>query len=303
MYVTARSVALRRTMRRLDPLRAVVAMGTDQYDLGRVIVGATPVATYDDGTFALYARHKDSELSRRGYPLDEVARWADLQAKACRRASACCVTTQWAARSMIDDYGVPKSRVHVVGMGHRPRSAPPGGRDWSVPRLLFVGIDWERKNGAAVVQAFSELRSSNPAATLDLVGDHPRIDVAGVTGHGFLPRGDRAAQARLDELFSRSTMFVLPGKFDPAGIAYLEAASAGLPVIATTEGGAGELLADGAITVNPENVHALVKAMRFLSDASNGQRLGGVAADRSAGSSWRGVSARILAALGIAVTP
>jgi glycosyltransferase involved in cell wall biosynthesis len=203
---------------------------------------------------------------------------------------------------VIDDFGVPASRVHVVGMGHRTRGGAPPDRDLSTPRFLFVGVDWKRKNGAAVLRAFEQVRRTYPTATLDMVGEHPSLaGHEGVTGHGFLPRSDPAAQRTLDGLFARSTAFVLPSRFDPSPIAYLEAASAGLPVVATTEGGAGELLGEAAVTVHPDDDDALLAALLHLADEGNARRMGAEAARMAARSSWLGVSARILEALGLPV--
>src|SRR5579875_3180175 len=67
-YVAVRSAALAREVRRHRRLTALIAMGTDMYRLSRVIDGRTPVATYDDGTFALFGTHPDAELTRLGYP-------------------------------------------------------------------------------------------------------------------------------------------------------------------------------------------------------------------------------------------
>src|SRR5258708_10850747 len=63
-YIVARSVTLAREIRRSRPLTAIIALGTDLYDLSRVADQHTPIATYDDGTFAEFARHEDSELRR-----------------------------------------------------------------------------------------------------------------------------------------------------------------------------------------------------------------------------------------------
>lgn len=294
VYVLARSIAIGAALRRVGRLDAVVAMGTDMYDLPRVMRGCSlPLATYDDGNFTLFLRYKDSDLRRSGFPTEAVEGWARRQAAACRRASAACVSTDWAKRSVVEDFGVPESRVRVVGMGHRPRSVRPEARDWATPRFLFVGIDWGRKNGAAVVEAFARVRERVPDATLDLVGEHPAVDLQGLTGHGFLPRESAPAQELLDRLFARATAFVLPSLFDPAGIAYLEAASAGLPVIATTCGGAGELLQDAAISVDPYDREALIRAMLQVSDMDIARSMGARALDRSAKSTWQAVSGRI----------
>ena len=302
LYVATRTSALAREIRRAGELAAVIALCTERYNLERAVGRECRVATYDDGTFASFARHEDSDVRQEGYPVKSVKKWADLQARACRRADACCTSTRWALSSVIADYKVAEGKAHVVGMGHRPR-ANNSERDWSTPRFLFVGVDWGRKNGAAVVRAFQNIRQELPGATLDLVGRHPLINVPGVTGHGFLPREDAAAQAKLDQLYARSTVFVLPSLFDPSPISYLEAASAGLPVIATTEGGASELLGEAALTVRPQDGKGLADAMRQLADPVTAKQMGQKGVQRAAESTWEAVAARILAALGVVANP
>ena len=281
-------------LRRVGSLDAVVAMGTDMYDLSRVMRGSSiPFATYDDGNFTLFLRYKDSDLRRSGFPITAVESWARRQALACQSANVAFVSTPWAKKSVVEDFGVPASKVHVVGMGHRPRNVLSESRDWSTPHFLFVGVEWGRKNGKAVIEAFARLHECIPNATLDLVGEHPVIDLPGVTGHGFLPRESKPAQDLLDHLFARATAFVLPSLFDPSPIAYLEAASAGLPVIATTCGGAGELLQDAAISVDPYDCEALVNAMFQLANRNVAQAMGTRAAARAAESTWQSVACRI----------
>jgi glycosyltransferase involved in cell wall biosynthesis len=136
---------------------------------------------------------------------------------------------------------------------------------------------------------------------LDVVGQHPPINQPGVRGHGFLPRDDAAAQAVLDTLFATATAFVLPSRFDPSPIAYLEAASAGLPVIATTEGGAGELLGSAAITVHPDDGPALVAALLHLADPEIARVMGAQAEQNARSASWSEVARRVLEALDLPV--
>ncbi len=294
IYAMARSVAMAAALRRVGPLDAVVAMGTDMYDLPRIIRGCSvPVATYDDGNFTLFLRYEDSDIRRSEFPIAAVESWARRQALACQSANVACVSTPWAKKSVIEDFAVPENKVHAVGMGHRPRSVLNEPRDWTTPRFLFVGVEWGRKNGAAVVEAFVRVRERFPNATLDLVGEHPEINLPGVTDHGFLPRESKSAQDLLDRLFARATAFVLPSLFDPSPIAYLEAASAGLPVIATTCGGAGELLQDAAISVDPYDHDALFAAMLLLADRDVAQTMGTRAAARAAESTWQSVARRI----------
>ncbi|WP_404534668.1 glycosyltransferase family 4 protein [Bradyrhizobium ottawaense] len=298
LYVRARSLAIRQAIDTAGPLDGIVAMGTDTYDLTSAMAALSiPIVTYDDGTFPLFLRYADSDLQRAGYPSKEVESWSNLQKAACCRATVCCVSTEWAKRSVVEDFGVAEPNVIVVGMGHHPRPSGSEVRDYNSPRYLFVGADWRRKNGAAVLDAFARVRRQIPRATLDIVGEHPRIDEPGATGHGFLARENAGAQALLDKLFARSTAFVLPSLFDPSPIASLEAASAGLPVIATTCGGAGELLREGAITVDPYDHEALTGAMLRIGDPAVARSMGARALAQSKQSTWQVVSRRIIKGL------
>ena len=186
----ARTRALKTSLRQHQTLDAVIAMGTEMYDLARILDKVAPCATYDDATLLQMYRDPNSDISQSEFPERHVARWIERQSASSNAATVCCVSTSWAARSFEDGYGIPPSRVAAVGMGHRPRSAATGvTRDWSKPRFLFVGVDWRRKNGAAVLNAFEEVRRVAPAASLDLVGNHPVIDAPGVRAHGFLVQG------------------------------------------------------------------------------------------------------------------
>ncbi|WP_427172938.1 glycosyltransferase family 4 protein [Arthrobacter sp. 92] len=211
------------------------------------------------------------------------------------------MSTSWAASSFVSHYRVDPEGVKIVGIGHRQRQrSASASRQWSHPRYLFVGVDWKRKNGAAVVAAFRRVHSMVPTATLHLVGGIPHIDEPGVVSHGLLPRGDARAQRTLDSLYASATCFVLPSRFEPAGIAYLEAGSAGLPVIATTQGGASELLESGALPVSPYDVGAITDAMMTAASGDKAEHMGELAAKAAAKSSWEKVASRILAGISFA---
>lgn len=293
----ARTWALERSLDRVGPLDAVLAMGTEMYDLAAVLPDGLFSATYDDGTLAQMWGHSNSDLRLSGFPEPDVARWIARQRHSTESADLNFVSTGWARRSFMDDYGMDPAKVVAVGMGHNPRGIDQKNRDWTAPTYLFVGVDWRRKNGERILAAFQDVRRRHPRATLHLVGEVPPSQQDGVTVHGFLAREDPAAQALLAELYATSNCFVLPSLFDPSPIACLEAASAGLPVIATTEGGAGELLGGGAAVVSPTDVGAITEAMLRFADADEARRCGAAAATAANNSTWTRVAERITTAL------
>ncbi|MBP2411554.1 glycosyltransferase involved in cell wall biosynthesis [Arthrobacter stackebrandtii] len=290
----ARTRALHRSVQAAGPLDAIVAMGTEMYDLRAAVAGAAPCISYDDGTLAQMWANPESDISQAGFADRHVRAWIGRQAASSGAAQLCAVSTRWAAASFAADYLIDPERIAVVGMGHRPRTAAAGNRSWDTPRYLFVGVDWQRKNGAAVLEAFARVRQDFPAATLDVVGGHPALDAPGVTGHGMISRDDAPGQRTLDGLYAAATCFVLPSRFDPSPISCLEAGSAGLPVIATTVGGAAELLPGGSLVVDPLDTGAIAAAMRTLADPARARSMGAAARQAAANCSWQHVGARIL---------
>ena len=219
------------------------------------------------------------------------------QVRLHRAATVCCVASRWADRSLVEDHGIDAAKIHVVGYGTNVRVDPPPDRDWSTPRFLFVGSHWGRKNGDGVVRAFNRLRQAFPTATLDVVGDHPRLGEPGVTGHGVRHFADPEGRRFLEQLYRRATCFVMPSHHESFGIVYVEAATAGLPSIGTTRGGTTDSVGDGGLLVDPADDAALHAAMVRLAEPAEARRLGAVALHRSELFTWRQVGERIVRAL------
>jgi glycosyltransferase involved in cell wall biosynthesis len=255
-----------------------------------------PTATFDDMTVSQGLAQPDSQYS--GLGAGQARRWRRRQLRNYRRATACCVSSEWAAASVREDYGIDPAKVHVVGFG-RNSPAQTVDRDWSVPRFLFIGIEWERKQGQAVVEAFERVRERYPEASLDLVGGHPPIDAPGVSGHGILSLASAEDQERKADLLARATCLVLPSKFEPFGIAHVDAAASGVPSIGTTTGGTATAIGEGGILVDPADHGALLEAMLTMCDPITARRLGKRAFSHSAGFTWQGVAERVISALAL----
>lgn len=288
-FAVAGSYLARRGVRHAAPLDGVVMIGSG-YALGSDV----PYVTFDDGTVAqaLHLLGLEDVLSRK-----VATAWRRRQAKVYRDASGCCLASEWAAASVRDDYGIDAAKVHVVGFGVNMTEAPKAERDWSKPRFLFAGFDWERKRGPAVVNAFAEVRKQHPEATLDLVGGHPPIAAEGVTRHGPLPLTSEEGQRRYAELLSRATCMVMPSTVEPFGIAYLDAAQVGVASIGTTVGGAADAIGGCGRLVDPADPRALVEAMLELADPELARRLGDRARERAKDFTWQAVARRVLGVL------
>jgi glycosyltransferase involved in cell wall biosynthesis len=287
-------VVARRRLDECAPLDGLIQIGT-----GYSVTTDAPIVTLEDMT-VVQARDVGSAwraMSRRA-----VAARIAGQAGAYERARACCATTRWAAESIISDYGIPAAKVHVVGIGRNvePRQEVVR-REWSPPRFLFVGREWERKNGPRVLAAFARLRKEVPDARIDVVGGHPPIRADGVVAHGLLALDDDAERSRLAALFASATCFVMPSLHEPSAQAYVEASAWGIPSIVTANGGSTELVRDGGLVVDPLDDEGLFQTMRALCNPAMAARLGGLARERAGLFTSRALAGRLLRALDLPV--
>lgn len=288
-FAIASGVKASRSIRKAG-IDGVVAIGS-----GYVLSTTSPFVTFEDMTVSQALGRDDPTYQ--ALSAGQARRWRSRQKRIYERSRACCVTSSWAARSVHDDYGIAAEKIHVVGVGRNAETRAIPERDWSAPRFLFVGVDWERKRGAAVVEAFRTVRERHPAATLDLVGGHPQIDVAGVTGHGVLPLDSATGRQKYSELLARATCFLMPSVYEPFGIAYVDAGAVGVPSIGTTVGGAPDAVGSGGLVVDPGDDEALLGAMLELAVPQTAQRLGELAYDHSNLFTWQAVGERLVRAL------
>jgi glycosyltransferase involved in cell wall biosynthesis len=235
--------------------------------------------------------YEDMTVAQSPYPPGPAKdRWIRRQAALYEQTDLCCVATPWAAESLQRDYGVPETKIEVLGFGANVVCSPNPG-DWANPRYLWVGVDWHRKGGDVLLDAWR--LADMPGATLDLVGRHPSHDLpSGVTGHGVVR--DRT---RLRRFFEEATVFVMPSRFEAAGIVFVEAASAGTPCIGTSVGGLPYMLGPSGLIVPPGEVEPLVTALRSMADPEVGSRFVAPALDHSAKFTWAAVAERMFRAI------
>ncbi|MEO0652709.1 MAG: glycosyltransferase family 4 protein, partial [Planctomycetota bacterium] len=147
-------------------------------------------------------------------------------------------------------FGVPRARIAVVHNSverARPRRDRSKVRVGTPPTVLFLGRVTRQKGPAHLLDAARRVVDERPdvrfvvAGDGDLLGDTVANGAAdGLAEHvlytGFLgPDGVRRMLARAD-------LFVLPSVSEPFGIAPLEAADAGVPVVLSNQCGVAEVL-------------------------------------------------------------
>ena len=145
----------------------------------------------------------------------------------------------------------------VIMNGVDTQAFHPGEERADVPTILFVGTYQNRKRGKLLMEAFARtVLPALPDARLWMVcGDAP--DAPGVTVFGRVPL------EQLTDLYRRAWVFCLPSSYEGFGVPYIEAMASGLPVVATPNVGAREVLENGkyGILTQPEQLGAALLAL------------------------------------------
>lgn len=139
--------------------------------------------------------------------------------------------------------------------------------------ILCVALHHIHKALDVLVKAFATFHKTHPEVELRLVGDGPyRSELEALVCQlglkesvRFLGLQGRSAVCRL---LAECSLFVLPSRVEPFGIAIIEALASGKPVISTKVGGIPEIIENGSngILVEPDDPQALYEAMRTVWD-------------------------------------
>jgi glycosyltransferase involved in cell wall biosynthesis len=164
--------------------------------------------------------------------------------------------------SLTQQYGVPADKVRCIYAGANTPlpQVDPQKKDYSAQSILFVGLDWQRKGGPELVEAFRLLRPRFPQAALTIVGAQPALEEEGLRVVGRVPVEE------LNAYYRAATIFCMPSRNEPFGVVFVEAMAHALPVVAARIGALPDMVADdrNGYLVPAGDVDALVQALESL---------------------------------------
>jgi glycosyltransferase involved in cell wall biosynthesis len=191
-------------------------------------------------------------------------------------AAASLVTwSEWARRSLVEDYATDPAKIHVLAPGAAPAYFEIGERrapsEAEKLKVLFVGGDFERKGGPLLLDAMGGLLTQRCELHLVTSGSvPPRTNV--VVHNGLAPNSPE-----LLRLFSEADLFVLPSYAECLAVVLMEATAAGLPIITTDVGALGEAVEPrtSGLVIPAGNGGALRSALEtLLRDSALRQQMG-----------------------------
>jgi glycosyltransferase involved in cell wall biosynthesis len=186
--------------------------------------------------------------------------------------------SEFSKREMVELYGADPAKLGVIYNGVDPRfGAGAGGGKASAALLmklglpqryaLYVGALEEKKNIPRLLTAWRLVSARVPGVKLVLAGGQggkefdaqAAVEAADVKSAvalvGYVP--DDVLPAAM----ARAELFVYPSLYEGFGLPVLEAMASGVPVVTSRTSSLGEVAADAARLVDPENVEELAGAM------------------------------------------
>lgn len=175
-----------------------------------------------------------------------------IERAAFQVASKLVFSSSWAAHSAIEDYDVNPKKVHIAFFGANLDHIPPREQVLDKKftdqcRLLFVGVDWQRKGGDIAYETLLQLHEMGINAKLTVCGSTPPPGIVHehMTVIPYLDKNDEQQAHKIEELYTISDFFILPTRADCTPMVFKEANAFGLPVITTRTGGVPDEVRDG----------------------------------------------------------
>jgi len=193
-----------------------------------------------------------------------------IEPQALRKCQILIANSRFVAGTLTDTYSIPRDKISVVPYGIDPVEVEHPNKLPGNPSLLFVGSNFQRKGIPTIVRALAKIREKLPDTHLHIVGHDSNQNVIEDIADELGVRGMVTFHGRLGYEKVRSLVadiFVMPSLIEGVGMVFLEAMSAGVPVIAGRVGGTVEVVTDGqnGITVPPSEEGEVANAIIKLS--------------------------------------
>lgn len=273
----------------------------DRLDLVHFLGGTMPFVRVTPGMVALH------DLQPWAYPqhFTPIKR-AYLHLTVPRSARAARVVTtlsDWVRHDIHRRLRVPLDRIVCLppGAERLVRTGAASDEDEVLDRYELAGhrfflypvITYPHKNHRTLVAAFARVAAHHPDALLVLPGGvgpaeqsvAQAVRDAGVARSvrrlGRIPHGD------LEVLYRTTTALTFPSRYEGFGMSLLEVMHHGRPVIASDVSAIPEVVGDGGVLLDPDDVEAWASAMSsLLDDAERWRALADAARARAARFSW-----------------
>lgn len=175
---------------------------------------------------------------------------------ALRRCKLVMYACAWSANKAIEGYGLDPATVEVVPWGANLDTAPAAedvermiaSRPAAPCRLVFFGVEWQRKGGDIALEVACELNRRGIPTELTIIGCDPPIEgplPPFVDPRGYVDKFTPEGHAAIAATLARSHFLILPTRADVFAHVLAEGNAFGVPCVAPDVGGIATVVVDG----------------------------------------------------------
>jgi glycosyltransferase involved in cell wall biosynthesis len=171
-----------------------------------------------------------------------------IERRAIRKAASIVYPSQWASDFVLHNYKACKSKISVLKLGANINIIPEKVASRSTEgsfKVLFVGLDWERKGGPIVYETIKLLFNEGYNLTLTICGCNPAINHPAIKIIPYLDKSNDKEEEMFAHLLAESHLFFLPTRAECFGIVFSEASAYGIPSLTTNTGGVSSAVENG----------------------------------------------------------
>lgn len=212
-----------------------------------------------------------------------------IEQRAIENSTTQVYPSDWAAKHVIEYYKADSNNVFVIPYGAN-LNCPPNKdiiekKEYKLPiKLLFLGVDWERKGGDLVYDTLNILLERNYNISLTVCGCIPPKTHPKMTVIPFLNKNLDADSKKFTKLLSESHILFLPTRSECFGVVFCEAAAFGLAIITTNTGGVGSIVEQGingyALSLASTAIDYAEKIQLLLDDPGKLKNMGLMSRDK-----------------------
>lgn len=205
----------------------------------------------------------------------QLKRYLELESNLYQNARQVFATNENVRKSLMKDYGVDENKIKKVGYGATIEEIPEIAKQYDGKTVLFIGMDFKRKGGYVLLDAFKKVREAIPDARVLIVG--PDKDIVKINQEGVKMVGCIRDRDKIKDFYKQASVFVMPSLCEPFGLVFLEAMAHKLPCIGTTVDAMPESIRNGknGYVVPPKDPEALAeKIITLLSNQELMKKMG-----------------------------
>jgi glycosyltransferase involved in cell wall biosynthesis len=217
-----------------------------------------------------------------------AGKWSARISRSVYRSACSVICVSKKVRDQVIEGAAAPVNPTVLYNGVDPQMFSPPESEAEEPVILSVGNLIPVKGHELLLRAFAAIQNQFLGLSLEIIGDGPeRSHLQQLSNeHGIAGKvrfRGRQSRQQVADAMRRATVFALPSRYEGLGCVYLEAMSAGKPVVACLDQGIDEVVEQGVngCLIRADDLQALTDTLAGLLQQAEVRRKMGDAARRT----------------------